>query len=164
LGRFYFKKIFLITNIYDKLKIIDIFNFKKSFIYQYDQIDGFEQYLGDNGCIIQNKKNNDYLYLGDNKGQLNIINLRNRQIIEQIKIKINKYITFIENWNDKYIIIGDIHYIYVFNTDINKIISKYLSIFNSERIIHHIIKFFYVEYNFYCLCVNGNDNIIRIFY
>ena len=51
-----FKKIFLITNIYDKLKIIDIFNFKKSFIYQYAQIDGFEQYLGDNGCIIQKKK------------------------------------------------------------------------------------------------------------
>ena len=50
-------------------------------------------------------------------------------------------IVFIDNWNDKYLIIGDISSIYVFNTDINRIISKNLSIFNKGR-IHHNKKFF----------------------
>ena len=156
-----FKKTFLITNIYNNLRIIDIFNIKSSFIYQENKIDGFNQHLGEKGCIIHSKEH-DYLYLGDNEGHLRIINLRKKQIIKQINIPEN-FIFFIDNWNDKYIIIGDAAYIYVFNTDINKIISKYLSIFNKGR-IHHIKKFFYEEYNFGSLCVSESDNIIRLFY
>ena len=156
-----YKKIFLITNIYNNLRIIDIFNFKSSFIYQENKIDGFNQHLGENGCIIQSKEN-DYLYLGDNEGHLRIINLRSKQIIKQINIP-KMFIVSIENWNDKYLIIGNTSYIYVFNTDINRIISKYLSIFNKGR-IHHIKKFFYEEYNFCPLCVSGSDNIIKLFY
>ena len=154
-----FKKTFLITNIYNNLRIIDIFNIKSSFIE--NKIDGFNQHLGEKGCIIHSKEH-DYLYLGDNEGHLRIINLRKKQIIKQINIPEN-FIFFIDNWNDKYIIIGDAAYIYVFNTDINKIISKYLSIFNKGR-IHHIKKFFYEEYNFGSLCVSESDNIIRLFY
>ena len=162
------KKIFLITNIYDNLKInlkiIDIFNIKSSFIRTENEIDGFNQNLGENGCIIQNKEN-DYLYMGDNEGYLRIINLRNKQIIKQINIfrQNNAFIVFIDNWNDKYIIIGTTSYIYVFNTDINKIISKYASIFNTGR-IHHIKKFFYEEYNFYSLWVSGSCKIIKLCY
>jgi hypothetical protein len=155
------KKIFLITNIYNNLRILDIFNIKSSFIYQEKKMDGFNRHLGENGCIIKSKEN-DYLYLGDNEGNLRIINLRNKQIIKQINIP-KMFIVSLENWNDKYLIIGDTSYIYVYNTDINRIISKYLSIFNKGR-IHHIKKFFYEEYNFCSLCVSGSDNIIRLFY
>ena len=155
------EKIFLITNIYDNLKIIDIFNIKSSFIYKDNEIDGFNQHLGGNGCIIQNKEK-EHLYIVDNYGYLRIINLRNKQIIKQIKILGECLVVFIDNWNNKYIIIGTALYIYVFNIDINKIISKYVSI--SAGRIHHIKKFFYKEYNFYSLCVSGNDKIIRLLF
>ena len=154
------KKIFLITNIYDKLKIINIsFNFENSFIYTNNRIDGFEQFLGDYGCIIYNNKKDDSLYIGDNKGILSIINLRNKQIIKQIKIKELDCIIFIDNWDDKYIIIGNIPYIYVYNININKIISKYYL-----GTICHIEKFFYKEFEFYSLCVGGRDKTIRLLY
>jgi len=156
------KKNFLITNIYENLKIIDIFNIKSSFIHKEDKINGFNEHLGENGCIIK-KQENDFLYIGDNEGNLRIINLRNKQITKFVIFKSGGLIVFIDNWNEKYIIIGTTGYIYVFNTDINKIISKYLSIFNSGR-IHHIETFFYDEYNFYSLCVGGSDKIIRLFY
>ena len=156
------KKIFLITNIYDNLKIIDIFDIKSSFIYKDNEIEGLNQHFGENGCIIQNKEN-DYLYIVDDDGNLRKINLRNKQIIEQIKILGKCLIVFIDNWNNKYIIIGTALYIYVFDIKINKIISKYLSIINTGR-IHHIKKFFYKEYNFYCLCVSSSDKKIRLLF
>jgi hypothetical protein len=155
------KKIFLITNIYNNLTIVDIFNFKNSFIDPNNQINGITKDLGKNGCIIQNNEN-DYLFLGDYEGHLRVINLRTKQIIKQINTEI-KSIVFIDNWNDKYIIIGDISCIYVFDTDINRIISKYLFDSNKKG-IYHIIKFFYEEYNFYSLCIGCFDKIIRLFY
>ena len=155
------QKPYLITNIYNNLKIIDMFNIKSCFISQDNQIDGFNRNLGENGCIIQTK-DNDYLYLTDNEGSLTIVNLREKEKIKQIDIK-GDHIYFIDNWNEKYIIIGSLKYIYVFNTDINKIMSKYFTGFNTGR-IHHMMKFFYEEKNFYSICVGGSDNIIRLFF
>ena len=154
------KKIFLVTNIDRNLKIIDIFNFKESYIDRNSQIDGINQDLGDKGFIIQNKEN-DYLYLGNNEGQLRIINLRTKQIIKQLNIEV--FINFIDNWNDKYIIIGNFSDIYVFDIEINKIISKYSFNFNKNK-AQKIKKFLSEEYNFYSLCIGESDKIIRLFF
>jgi hypothetical protein len=121
----------------------------------------FDQSQDEYGCIVQNKEN-DYLYLGDNEGSLKIINLRSKKIIKKISHKVNS-IVFMENWNNKYIFIGDTTSIYVFDININQIISRYLSIFDTG-IINNIKKIINEEYNFYLLCIAGDNNIIKLLY
>ena len=159
------KRLFLITNNYQNFKImckiIDIFNNESFYIQEDDKTVLFEQSQDEYGCIVQNKEN-DYLYLGDNEGSLKIINLRSKKIIKKISHKVNS-IVFMENWNNKYIIIGDTTSIYVFDININQIISRYLSIFDTG-IINNIKKIINEEYNFYLLCIAGDNNIIKLLY
>ena len=126
---------YLITSHYTKLKFMEIsdkaneniydFNIISSDNCSYNEFDYF-------GCIIYNVNNTDYLYICNDFDALIIIDLYKKEIIS--KISFIKDITSIINWNQKYIIISTLKYIYTFDTKINKIINKYLINTNGEII------------------------------
>ena len=106
------------------------------------------------GCVINKFNDNyniDYLYLYF-KGEGNnfiIIDLLNRKIIE--KIKINKDVESILNWNNNNLILQSKESFYIFNTRNNKIISKYSNFSREKSNINSIKTFFSIKNNFYCL-------------
>ena len=115
------------------------------------------------GCVINKSNdnyNNDYLYLFSkegyfsSKGNIAIIDLSNRKIIENIKININKdeHIISLLNWNNKNLILQFENSFYIFDTRINKIISKYSCKSGSTIYYKSYLKtFFSIENNIYWL-------------
>jgi hypothetical protein len=106
------------------------------------------------GCVnnkFNDNCNNDYLYLlskegySSSKGNIIIIDLLNRKIIENIKININKneHIISLLNWNNKNLILQFDNSFYIFDRRINKIISKYSCKSGSTTIINHTLKLFF---------------------
>lgn len=169
----YEKKTYLITNVYNKLKFLDIFCREYSFISmdKTKEIPGFEESFGNGGCIINNNKDNEYLYifgrnkLKDENGILSIIDLKEKQIIKKIEINyIFDFYSCLINFNDKKIIIGDFFSFYIFDIDNNKIISRYSICSNFEKRILSIKTLYNMEYNKYFLTSCGRDNVIRLFY
>ena len=174
------KKYCILMIIYNNLQFIEIKNkYEKNY-----QIKNFFELENDlhqfketikwkmlfKGCIINlfsSNDNTDYLYLyfnGKNivsenypsKGIFVVIDLLNKKIIK--KIKINKYIASILNWNNKYLILQSNESFYIFDTRINKIISKYSNLSLKDLSKQSIKTFFSIKNNFYSLFV-FNENI-----
>ena len=83
-----------------------------------------------------------------------IIDLSNRKIIENTKININKneHIISLLNWNNKNLILQFENSFYIFDTRINKIISKYSCKSGSIMDYKSYLKtFFSIENNIYWL-------------
>ena len=121
------------------------------------------------GCIINlsnNNYNNDYLYLyfkeenvvfenDSSKGNFIIIDLLNRKIIK--KIKLNKHVQSILNWNNKNLILRSDKSFYIFDTRINKIISRYSNFPDEDEGVFFGIKiFFSIKNNFYLFAAKRN--------
>ena len=120
------------------------------------------------GCIIKisndnnDGNNNDYLYIsvGEKIGEkyneskiknIIIIDLSQRKIIKNIHINIK--VCSILNWNNKYLILATEQSLYIFDTRINKIISKYSNLSGEKTDIKTLKALFSLKNNFYSLFI-----------
>ena len=142
-------KLIKIKNKYKKKDKIKNFFESENDLNQFTQIIKGKTYF--KGCIINKSDNNfnsDYLYLLCG-GNFIIIDLLNKKIIENIKL--NKYANSILNWNNDNLILQFNDSFYIFDTRINKIISKYSDILKDEVYIESIKTLLSVKNNFYFL-------------
>ena len=115
-----------------------------------------------NGLIINmpNDNNNDCLYISVEKIKSQkyndsikknfiIIDLLQRKIIKNIKLNIE--VCFILNWNNKDLILATNKSLYIFDTRINKIISKYSNLFGGVVYFSALKTLFSLKNNFYSL-------------
>ena len=131
----------------------------KNFFKSKNDLQQFKEIIKDgniiNGCIINNNFNNEYAYLYfeslSNRNFI-IIDLSNKKIIRKIQINIsNINFNSILNLNNKHLILKSFDSLYIFDTRINKIISKYSNLPNEKLYFSSIKTFFSLENNFYCL-------------
>ena len=129
--------------------------------------DFFENKNNFKGCIINEKNNNDYLYLIENKKiiyyknlsnslerNLIIIDLFNRKVLKNIELNIK--VNSIINWNNRNIIITSNKSFYIFDTRTNKLISKYSNNSGESKNIGLIKPFYDIKQRFYGLFIlNG---------
>lgn len=112
-------------------------------------------------CLINYDNNNDYLYINYNRikkedenkidNNLLIINLNKKKIVQNLELP--DTFNSIINWNNKAIIFQSYESFYIFDTKINKIISKYNlgKNDNKDNKIKSIKTFISKKNNFYSL-------------
>ena len=96
--------------------------------------------------LLKRKKYNDSI-----KKNFIIIDLVQRKIIKNIKLNIE--VCSILNWNNKNLILVTKQLLYIFDTRINKIISKYSNLLEGEINIDTLKTLFSFKNNFYSLFI-----------
>ena len=152
------KQYYLLVNYKDDIYHIKVTNGELEEKIQFDE----EKSNKLHGCIVYTSNGNDYLYLYDNLNILYVYDIKNKQRITKFKISDN--IISMLNWNNKYIIFGLKNKICLFDTQINKIITKYYIEYNLCKNNSSIKKLWIKNINFYSLCLESDDKILRLFY
>ena len=152
------KQYYLLVNYKDDIYHIKVTNGELEEKIQFDE----EKSNKLHGCIVYTSNGNDYLYLYDNLNILYVYDIKNKQRITKFKISDN--INPMLNWNNKYIIFGLKNNICLFDTQINKIITKYYIEYNLCKNNSSIKKLWIKNINFYSLCLESDDKILRLFY
>ena len=163
----YNKQIFILVNDENSIKKIEIKNnynnYNKDFqnlIDSNEDLNNFKKFIHEanynNSCIVYDN-DKDYLYISSYEGNIIIIDLIKRQLIEKINLNIN--VNYFINWNFQYFLLISEQFFFIYDKNINKIISKYLNIFEDKKNKYCIKTHFSKKDNFYCLFIGEKGNI-----
>ena len=163
----YNKQIFILVNDENSIKKIEIKNnynnYNKDFqnlIDSNEDLNNFKKFIHEanynNSCIVYDN-DKDYLYISSYEGNIIIIDLIKRQLIEKINLNIN--VNYFINWNFQYFLLISEQFFFIYDKNINKIISKYLNIFEDKKNKYYIKTHFSKKDNFYCLFIGEKGNI-----
>ena len=109
---------------------------------------------------IINENNKDYLYITNIEGKIFIIDLSKKELINEINIFFNVFSVI--NWNHKFIIFMSDKSLLIYDTNKNKKITNYSNIFGKSKLINKIETHFCKEFNFFCLFICIENEILLL--
>ena len=109
---------------------------------------------------IISENNKDYLYITNIEGKILIIDLSKKELINEIYLFFNVFSVI--NWNNKFIIFMSDKSLLIYDTNKNKKITNYSNIFGENKLINKIETHFCNEFNFFCLFICGENEILSL--